>query len=362
MKSKTKIVQLAILAFIATLTSASNYAYKVNLPLPNSKIASITLCADFGLDQILIHNAFKCTSENGCILLNTAEKSDIYHGVSYTYQEATLDIHVPVEDFPNETASVPIRLVDVNLNVVGINKHSPLNNLLKRDMKWGLQLNLVSGDMSIAKVSDDYIYDLDKHTNISTKQESYYIKSVLRFENNNKVSKTRANLCFENTAKRDNTRPYFFEGSESFVKDWSQIHNDILTQLIFGKYAFSVEPEKLFPGFFSVPYDMNLFSAYDTKPMKAYDSNTEGFCDLFVGRYFVERSSLVVYLKGGLKGSLAYIYTKTGPYPNRSYTLHDIAVRLIIVASIAGIAYFLYQYNSHKKPRVFFEEAQYARV
>lgn len=89
---------------------------------------------------------------------------------------------------------------------------------------------------------------------------------------------------------------FFFASDMGFFLDWQNFINLIDTYYLKKEsFNFDIIPYKsLVHGkrvddekSYSFPFDFQLFESYDLNPVKVYKNQKYGFCDVFMGDYFM---------------------------------------------------------------------------
>lgn len=292
----------------------ANPSYKVYFQLASGS-KEFSLWADFGFELILLETSFECIPTTSCKIDDPSEKTDNYKGQPYVFRPATLSILVANQQgLQPIKRDVRVRLTSLDFSVVGLNESTSLNSIYLPDSV--LSISFLTGQMAFTNQDLKFLYPLDSYVS-SDKSSFFYIKSKLSYTKMDVSYSNKANLCFQGQ-KVNTISDYFIASDVKFTTDWDFFRAQIkFANDDFSQYTFQIEPLNSQHGTFIVPYDHNIFDSYDRKPMKMIAKQTNAFCDVFVGDFFVHRSSLTIHLQANQEGkSRAYISVNVQPYHN----------------------------------------------
>jgi hypothetical protein len=307
-------LKISLALFLAISVCNAHSTYKVTFRLPNNS-KELTLWADMGFSHVLMESAFECVPSTFCKINDPADKSDTYSGQAYIYKLATLSIIVNSRENAGAVQrDVTVRLTSLDFSVVGLNEATSLRSMILPNSL--LSISFFTGELGFEHQDVSNLYPLDVFV-LPDKSSTYYIKSKLSYRKLETSFSNKANVCFQDKEVKAQY-DYFIAGDQKYVSDWDffraqiQFSHDDFTQ-----YMFHLEPLTSDHGSFNVPYDQDLFLSYDQAPIKLYEKKQNEFCHLFVGNFFIQRTSLTMLLQPiENEKTKAYISVQIQPYDN----------------------------------------------
>ena len=338
---------------------------KVNLKVLNKNKTNsekISLNIDFGYNKILISTKnFDCSSLSCQIIQKSIP---LQHRQKKFSSDKAIIFFQALNSNKKINSGIIVYLINTNYsNIWGV---GPNSDWAINFSDYFLKIDLFTNEiLFIKKPSEDYLNNLDVFIDEENNgNQTYFLKSKFNYRENDGFSygtNVDVKLCFHdfNILKEQN---YFLEGNNSFVMDWNYYQEKMRKKdfkQIGAKLGYRILDGKGVDDYV-VDFDNDLWNFYDFKPMKAFVNKTSGFCEMFLGKFFMHRSGFSLVFGKKLDQSLeSYFTVEERDYVkmiyerNNFYVVFFVILVLVFTTVIFYVCYKKLNKEFKKKPNYY---------